>query len=215
MFDRIKSLSCSKHRRLITIAFSSLAIACGSVCADAQEVAVKTNLLYDATSTPNIGVEIGLGGKSTFNLVYGLNPWKFDTATHGERYAKHWVLMPEYRWWTCSRLIGHFIGLHALGGQLNASNIDLPAPGVFFNGPKLNKIGADSRYQGWYAGGGLTYGYQYPLSDNWNIEAEIGVGYAHMWYDQFPCSECGSKIRNGGTNYVGLTKLGFSIMYVF
>lgn len=123
--------------------------------------------------------------------------------------------MPEYRWWSCSRFNGHFFGVHAMGGQLNVSNIDLPLPGAFFSGVNLRKIDSGSRYQGWFAGGGLTYGYQYPISNHWNLEAEVGVGYAHLWYDQYPCSECGSKISNGGTNYVGLTKLGLSIMYVF
>ena len=194
---------------------TTFALAGATSMADAQEVSVKTNLLYDATSTPNIGVEIGLRGRSTFNITYGLNPWEFDSDRHGKRYAKHWVVMPEYRWWPCARLTGHFFGVHAMGGQLNVSNIDLPAPGAFFNGPKLNDVGPDSRYQGAFAGGGLTYGYQYPLSRHWNLEAEIGVGYAHVWYDRYPCSECGTRLEKGGTNYAGLTKLGLSIMYVF
>lgn len=207
-------MTANKLKKRTGIFFAGLLLL-GGASTQAQEFAVKTNLLYDATTTPNIGVEVGLKGRSTLNLVYGLNPWKFDSKRHGERYAKHWLVMPEYRWWTCSRLNGHFIGVHAMVGQLNVSNIDLPAPGFFFSGPGLNKVGSDSRYQGWYAGGGFTYGYQYPLSDHWNLEAEIGVGYAHMWYDRYPCSECGTSLSHGGTNYVGLTKLGLSIMYVF
>lgn len=35
--------------------------------AQAQSVAVKTNLLYDATLTPNLGVEMGLGNASLRN----------------------------------------------------------------------------------------------------------------------------------------------------
>ena len=46
--------------------------------AQAQSVAVKTNLLYDATLTPNLGVEMGLGKRVTAQLFYGLNPWKFS-----------------------------------------------------------------------------------------------------------------------------------------
>lgn len=103
------------------------------------QVAVKTNVLYDATSTPNLGVEVGVGGKSTINLVYGLNPWKFNSSSHGERYAKHWVIMPEYRWWQCSRFNGHFFGVHAMGGQMNVANVSLPIPGGFFKGVNLTK----------------------------------------------------------------------------
>ena len=179
------------------------------------QVAVKTNLLYDATTTPNLGMEIGVGRKNTLQLVYGLNPWTFNSDSHGDRKAKHWLLMPEYRWWTCTKFNGHFLGVHLMGGQYNASNLDFPLPGAFFSGDNLVKGVKDSRYQGWYAGAGFTYGYQWILSKHWNIEAEIGVGYNHVWYDKYPCYECGTKLADGSTNYVGLTKLGLSFLYIF
>lgn len=179
------------------------------------QLAVKTNLLYDATTTPNIGVEIGIGGKSTLNLVYGLNAWKFNTDTYGKRFAKHWVIIPEYRWWLCSRFTGHFLGAHLMVGQMNAANISLPLPGVFFSGVNLVKSVKTGRYQGEFAGAGLTYGYQWPLSRYWNLEAEIGVGYNWIHYSHYPCGECGEKISSGDTNYAGITKLGVSIIYVF
>lgn len=179
------------------------------------QVAVKTNLLYDATTTPNIGVEVGVGGKSTINLVYGLNPLTFKSSTHGDRYAKHWVLMPEYRWWPCTRFNGHFFGAHAFGGEMNAANVALPIPGGFFSGVNLTSAVKSGRYQGAFAGVGVTYGYQWPLSRHWNLEAEIGAGYGHVWYDRYPCGACGEKIESGHTNYAGITKLGLSIMYVF
>ena len=127
----------------------------GILSANAQ-FAVKSNLLYDATTTPNIGVEAGLGGRSTFNLVYGLNPWSFNSETHGERKAKHWVLMPEYRWWPCARFNGHFIGVHAMGGQFNVANVDLPVPGFFFAGENLRTGARDHRYQAAFGGAGFT-----------------------------------------------------------
>lgn len=194
---------------------ATIALAFTGLPALSQEVAVKTNLLYDTTATPNLGIEIGVGGKSSVNVVYGINPWKFNSTTHGERFAKHWVIMPEYRWWTCTRLNGHFIGVHAMGGQLNVANVDLPVPGTFFSGTDLRKAVKTGRYQGEFAGCGFTYGYQLPLSRHWNLEGEIGVGYAHVWYDRYPCGECGSKISSGHANYLGVTKLGISLMYVF
>lgn len=180
-----------------------------------SQVAVKTNLLYDATTTPNLGVEVGVGGKSTVNLVYGINPWHFNSQQHGTRYAKHWLLMPEYRWWHCSRFNGSFVGVHLMAGELNVSSVSLPIPGFFVSGTNLRNAAKDGRYQGPYAGIGATYGYQWPLSRHWNLEAEVGAGYAHVWYDQYPCGECGTKISSGHANYLGITKLGLSIMYVF
>lgn len=184
------------------------------VSAAQAQFAVKTNLLYDATTTPNLGVEVGVGSRSTVNLVYGLNPWTFH-HNGTTRKAKHWVLMPEYRWWLCSKFDGHFIGVHALGGEYNASNLNIPFPGAFFGGENIRTGLRDKRYQGWYAGGGFTYGYQWSLSRHWNLEAEIGAGYVYTDYKKFNCSDCGGKIGEGHTNYLGLTKLGLSFIYIF
>lgn len=102
-----------------------------------------------------------------------------------------------------------------MAGQLNVSNVDIPVPGFFFSGVNLRKAVKDNRYQGSFAGAGFTYGYQLSLSRHWNLEGEIGLGYAHVWYDQYPCGDCGRKIRDGHANYLGVTKIGLSLMYVF
>lgn len=39
----------------------------------AQDIAAKTNLLYWATTTPNIGMEFGLGEQTTLELTGGYN----------------------------------------------------------------------------------------------------------------------------------------------
>lgn len=171
--------------------------------AAAQRVAVKTNLLYDATATPNLGLEAALGRKHTVQLLYGLNPWEYS----GRKQMKHWLLMPEYRYWFCEKFNGHFVGLHLMGGEFNAGGIDLP--GGMFKSLKNN------RYEGWYAGAGLTYGYQWMLSRHWNFEGAIGLGYDHIKYRQFPCVECGALKKRGHANYFGPTKLALSLVYVF
>lgn len=180
----------------------------------AGQVAIKTNLLYDALTTPNLGAEIGVGPRSTVSLVYGLNPWSYNTDS-GKRKTRHWVVMPEYRWWLCQKFDGHFIGIHAMGGQFNAADINFPFPGGFFAGDNITKGLRDNRYQGWYAGAGFTYGYQWVLSKHWNFEAEIGAGYNYVDYKKFRCAECGAKIGEGHTNYLGITKLGLSFIYLF
>ncbi len=179
------------------------------------QLAVKTNLLYDATTTPNIGAEYRVNRQSTVNLVYGINPWTFTSESHGNRKAKHWVLMPEYRWWFCSPYNGHFLGVHAFGGQMNVQNVSLPIPGAFFSGANITRDARDDRFQGGFIGAGATYGYQWILSGHWNLEAEIGAGYGHVWYDRYTCGDCGRKTDTGQTNYVGITKLGLSILYLF
>lgn len=178
------------------------------------QFAVKTNLLYDATTTPNISAEVGVGGKNTLQLTYGLNPWEFHTK-RGEKMAKHWMLMPEFRRWSCSKFNGQFFGVHIFGGQLNAANVDLPLPGFFFKGDNMRRGVRDARYEAAFAGIGATYGWQWILSRHWNAEAEIGAGYAYARYDKYPCYECGARLAKGHTNYAGITKIGLSILYIF
>lgn len=44
---------------------------------NAQDVAVKTNALYWALTTPNAAVEVALSQKVTLNLLAAYNPWTF------------------------------------------------------------------------------------------------------------------------------------------
>ena len=184
------------------IAVCLLALGCALPVA-AQRVAVKTNLLYDATTTPNLGLEAALGRKHTVQLFYGLNPWELKEG----KQMKHWLLMSEYRYWLCEKFNGHFFGVHLMGGEFNAGGIELPG-GLF-------KSLKDNRYEGWYAGGGITYGYQWMLSRHWNFEGSVGLGYDHIKYRQYPCVECGALKKRGRSNYFGPTKLALSLIYVF
>lgn len=59
-------------KKLILCIF--LAVWCGGVLANAQDFAVKTNVLYWATTTPNLGFEVGLGEKTSLELIGGYNP---------------------------------------------------------------------------------------------------------------------------------------------
>ena len=117
----------------------------------AQNVAVKTNLLYDATATFNLGAEIGLSPRWTLDLSSNYNPFSFSD----NKKWKHWMAQPEARYWFCERFNGHFMGLHLLGGQYNVGGVKLPF-GIY---PSVE----DYRYEGYYYGAGLAYGYQWVL----------------------------------------------------
>ena len=90
-----------------------------SVGAKAQDVAIKTNILYDATATVNLGVEVGLAPKWTLDLSGNLNAWNVN---RDERW-KHWLVQPEARYWFCDRFSRHFVGFHLLGGQYNIGGL--------------------------------------------------------------------------------------------
>ena len=73
-----------------------------------------------------------------------------------------------------------------------------------------------SRYEGWLAGGGVTYGYQWVLGRHWNAEAAVSVGYEHLRYKKFESpEECAPQVGERSHNYWGPTKLSASIIYIF
>ena len=170
----------------------------------AQNIAIKTNALYWATTTPNAGVEMSLGEKSTAQMFFGLNPWKQSGGDQSS--LRHWMLMLEYRHWFCQSFNGWFVGAHLMGGEFNAGGVKLPFG--------LLSTLEHHRYEGWFVGGGITAGYQWPLSRHWNLETSLGFGYDYIQYDKMKCGSCGEKLKTGHTNYVGPTKAAVSLVYV-
>lgn len=164
-------------------------------------VALKTNILYGATLTPNLALEIGLGKKTTIELGGGYN---FYEPSSGKLW-KHWLVQPEFRYWFCERFNGTFLGVHALGGEYSFAKIDFPL--AVFDDLKEN------RYEGHYYGGGITLGYQWILGKRWNLEASVGAGYVRVHYDKYKCTNCGSSIDNGVKNYWGPTKAAISLLF--
>lgn len=177
----------------------------GSLCdgAAAQDLAVKTNLLIDATTTLNLGVEIGLGRRTTLDISGNYNPWKF----RDNKKLKHWLIQPEFRYWTCERFRGHFFGVHLLGGQYNVGGIELPF-GIGENGIKTH------RYQGYGLGGGLAYGYHWMLGGRWGLEATLGLGYIRLHYDEYLCPKCSPNLGTHNKNYWGITKAGITLIFM-
>ncbi len=165
---------------------------------NAQTMGIKTNILYDATATFNLGAEIGLGKRTSLDISGNYNPWDFS---NNKRW-KHWLVQPEFRYWLCERFNGHFFGIHAHVGQFNVNKLDLFSDNL-----------KNHNYQGDFYGGGISYGYQWMLSTRWSIEASLGVGYAHVKYDKYPCTECGTIEKSDTRNYWGPTKAAVSIVY--
>lgn len=165
-------------------------------------VGIKTNLLYDATATMNLGVEFRTGKKTSLDISGNWNPFTFSE----NRKWKHYLIQPEFRLWTKETFYGHFFGLHAHYAFYNVSRLPHPP----FSGYMENH-----RFQGWLAGAGVSYGYRWNFSRNWGMEATIGVGYAYMDYSKYKCGTCGDKLGDETKNYFGPTKAGITLIYSF
>ena len=84
-------------KKLIFGVFLAVCWCTGTV--KAQDIAVKTNLLYWSSTTPNLSLEFGLGKRTTLDLTGAYNPWTLNKDKNKK--IKHWMVMPEFRYWLC------------------------------------------------------------------------------------------------------------------
>ena len=54
---------------------------------------VRTNLIWWATLTPNVGVDYQVSPRWTLGATFGLNPWSLS----GDKKWKHFLVAPEVR----------------------------------------------------------------------------------------------------------------------
>lgn len=160
-------------------------------------VAVGSNVLYDATTSMNLGVEFKTGKHFTFKFPVTYNPWEFKD----NQKCKFILTQPELRWWVCEPFSGHFFGLHGHYAYYN-----------------VGAVGTDYmkkyRFEGDLYGAGISYGYHFYLSPRWSLEASIGGGYARLNYDQYECVTCGKFVQSEGKNYWGPTQASLSLIYI-
>ena len=118
-----------------------------------QVVAVKTNVLYDAITTPNIGAEVAFNKHWSVEASGYYNGWTFSS----DKSFKHWMIQPEARYWIHERFNGHFFGVHA-----QYIDYDFAGLKLLYGMEKKNS------YNGNAYGGGISYGV-------------IGLGVESRW----------------------------------
>jgi hypothetical protein len=158
---------------------------------------LKSNVAYDAAGSFNLGAEFRLSPRLTLDVPVVWNPLEFSD----NRKWKHLLFQPELRLWTCEAFNGHFFGVHAHYAGYNVGGV----------GSRYMK---EYRFEGWLAGVGVSYGYQWLVSPRWSIEASLGLGYAYMDYDRYLCRKCGAFQSKDKMNYFGPTKAAISLIYI-
>ena len=171
---------------------------------EAQSFALRNNLLYDATLTPNLGADIRLDSLWTLGAVVGINAWDVDKEKNKK--WRHLLIEPNVRRWlnrtpfSKSYLEGDLIYSH-----FNVGNTTIPF--------SLYDAVKEKRLQGDLFALGGKYGYSWILARHWRIEAEAGVAVGYAWFKEYECATCGQQLGNGDRIFL-LPQLGINVVYI-
>lgn len=183
-------------------------------CADEDEfiqmplhIAVKTNLLYDAVFLPNLTVEWYIGKQWSLAAEGNWSWWKFDRRPiQNTWYHRIQAAGIELRRWFNSPypLHGHAVGVYSMIGNYD-----------------LRLFVKDEHTQGYLSrrswSAGLSYAYSFPIAHRLNLELGLAVGYMggrYYRYDYDMTYNHWAQLGKYNRNYVGLTRVGVSIVWL-
>lgn len=167
-------------------------------------VALRTNLLYEATLSPNLGVDVRVDSTWTVGLLAGMNAWDIDKEKNKK--WRHMLFSFRARKYVNDSVFhkGYFEA-DAIYSHFNVGNVKFPLG--------LYKTVRERRLQGDLLALGGKYGYSWILSRDWRIEAEAGVAIGYAWFKEYDCPHCGTYYGKDDRIFL-LPQLGVNIVYI-
>ncbi|MBQ6202147.1 MAG: DUF3575 domain-containing protein [Prevotella sp.] len=166
-------------------------------------MALRTNLLYDATLSPNLGVDVRVDSAWTVGLLVGINAWDIDKEKNKKwRHALFSIRARKYR---DSLFHKGYYEADVIYSHYNVGNTKIPFG--------LYSAVKDRRLQGDLVALGAKYGYSWILSRTWRIEAEAGVAVGYAWFKEYDCDHCGTYYGKGDRIFL-LPQLGINVVYI-
>ena len=169
---------------------------------------IRTNLLYDAALTPNIGAEFYLGRGFSLIADWHYAWWNDDSI---KWYHRTYGGDIGVRYWFGSiakekPLTGHHIGIY---GQVFTYDFEFGHMGII--GGKPNGTLFDQPN----FGAGLDYGYSFPLANRLNLDLSVGMAYHWgIYYEYLPVDDCYVWKATKRRNYWGPTKAEVSLVWL-
>lgn len=171
---------------------------------EAQSFALRNNLLYDATLTPNIGADIRLDSLWTLGAVVGINAWDVDKEKNKK--WRHLLIEPNVRrWLNRTPFSKSYIEGDLIYSHFNVGNTTIPF--------SLYDAVKEKRLQGDLFALGGKYGYSWILARHWRIEAEAGIAIGYAWFKEYECATCGQQLGEGDRIFL-LPQLGINVVYI-
>ena len=190
--------------------------------ARAQSVALRTNLAYAASLTPNLGAEVRLDSAWTIGANIGLNAWDIDKQKNKK--WRHFLVSPNVRRYFGRHQDSRFVAKDSLWrvpldstrrvsyleADLIYSHFNVGSTSIPFG---LYSAVKNHRLQGDLVALGAKYGYSWILARDWRIEAEAGIAVGYAWFKEYDCPHCGTFLGNGDRIFL-LPQLGINVVYI-
>ena len=190
---------------LLSPALSLVAEAQSTECDSVPQgrIALRTNLLYDATLSPNLGVEVRVDSAWTVGLLAGINAWDVDKAKN--RKWRHMLFSLRARKYRKNLFEKGYYEGDLIYSHFNVGNVKFPFG--------LYKSVRDRRLQGDLIALGGKYGHSWILARDWRIEAEAGIAVGYAWFKEYDCPHCGTFLGKDCRIFL-LPQLGINIVYI-
>lgn len=163
-------------------------------------VQLRNNGLFDLLLCPNVGVEIQTDIALAWQLDY-IGAWWNSPSNN--RFYSNYMFQTELRYYldnnTHMPYHKHHVGVYGLMATYD-----------FEFGGK----GRMSRDLDFTFGIGISYGYAWVLSQHWNIDVTVGIGYLQSKYDIYnPTTEGYLKDETRRQKFWGPTKVELTLVW--
>ena len=141
-------------------------------------MAIKTNMLYDLVTIPNLSAEFHLGKRFSLSAGYAHAWWKNEAKNFFYRY---YGADASFRWWFGKRsrvkpLQGHHIGI---GYQVMTYDFQFGDKGILAGKPGGTLLDRPSHTIS------LEYGFSLPIARRLNLDFVIAGGYNWGIFDEY------------------------------
>ena len=164
---------------LFSIILGFLSNAQNQDSAISKKIYVKANALFLPIGILNAGIEYQLKDKVTIQADVFISPWK----SFAEKYLQVYMIGFEARYYFKEAFKHWYVGANISGARFIMQKYNYWSDGLYQYTPESPIYKASDLYQNGYAimiGG--TVGYQFQLSDRWNMDLYFGGGTAQSFY---------------------------------
>lgn len=195
----LEGLSGINVRRVHTEVSLPATVKSSSIYAKIPFMSISTNLLYDVALVPNISMEFHLGGGWSLSGTYEHAWWDMDWKhIYWRLYGGELALRKYFGSMSKEHpLSGHHIGLYGMAGTYD---FELGGRGY------MSKLSY---------GGGIEYGYSLHVSDHFNVDFSLGLGYLGGEYMEYlPMDGHYVWQATRQRHWFGPTKAGISLVLI-